>query len=92
MLIYWCRQLILRKKTHPKKERMKSEYKRQRVQWRVDTLLADRSPMPFSSDFWPESELGGDGPWNNYGDDERGNCPIITPTVAPDDVPSHDFF
>ena len=72
---------------------MKSEYKLQRAQWRTD-MLTENSPSLPAAAYWPESELGGDGPWNNYGDEdgECGNPPIVTSTANPDDVPSHDFF
>jgi hypothetical protein len=77
---------------------MRQEIKKQKMQHLADLIagpsLAQSSPWSL----WPESALGGDGPWNNYGDEEEESGPPITvdvPPIATDvtlDVPPHDYI
>jgi hypothetical protein len=85
---------------------MRKEIKKQKMQHLADLIagpsLAQSSPWSL----WPESQLGGDGPWNNYGDEEEEegappiavDVPPITVDVPPITVdvtfgvPPHDFI
>jgi hypothetical protein len=84
---------------------MRQEIKRQKSQHRAD--FANFPAFPSQSEkaaLWPESQLGGDGPWNNYGDDDREVATPITVDVPHPidvtldvppitvDVPPHDFI
>ena len=82
---------------------MRQEIKRQKAQHFAD-LIAEGMPQSSPWSLWPESQLGGDGPWNNYGDDEEEGVPPIPVDVPPIpvdvprettvtfDVPPHDFI
>ena len=62
---------------------MKSEYKLQLAQYKADTFAESTAPLTSSErcQLWPESQYGGDGPWNNYGDeDEDGAGTGYVPT------------
>ena len=81
---------------------MKKEIKRQKLQHIAD-LIAEGMPQSSPWSLWPESQLGGDGPWNNYGDDDEECVPPIAADVPPPvdvtldvppitmDVPPPDF-
>jgi len=79
---------------------MRQEIKRQKAQHIVDLIIAKGYPSPWSQSetaaLWPESQYGGDGPWNNYGEDDEVAPPIsVDVPLAPDvtcDVSPHDFF
>ena len=58
---------------------MKSEYKTQLDQYKAAVLAEEKEPLTTSErcQLWPESQHGGDGPWNNYGDgDGAGYVPM----------------
>ena len=59
---------------------MKSEYKLQLAQYKADVIAESTGPLTASerAQLWPESQHGGDGPWNNYGD-ENGAGYVPTP-------------
>jgi hypothetical protein len=77
---------------------MKQEIKRQKLQHLAD-LIAEGYPSPWSQSeqaaLWPESQFGGDGPWNKYGDDDEEGVPPIAVDVpraaTPIDPAPHDF-
>ena len=60
---------------------MKSEYKLQLAQYKADVIAESTAPLTASErcQLWPESQYGGDGPWNNYGDEEGAGA-VYVPT------------
>jgi hypothetical protein len=82
---------------------MRQEINKQKMQHLSD-LIAEGMTQSSPWSLWPESQYGGDGPWNNYGDDEEEGVPPIAvdvPAIAVDvpvtvdvtfDVPPHDFI
>jgi hypothetical protein len=76
---------------------MRNEIKKQKKQHLADLIAGFPQSSPWS--LWPESQHGGDGPWNNYGEEEeeeKGAPPIAVDVPRPvdvtPDVPPHDFF
>ena len=84
---------------------MRNEIKKQKAQHIAD-LIAEGMMQSSPWSLWPESQLGGDGPWNNYGDEDREGAPPITVDVPPTvdappitvdappitvDAPPHDY-
>jgi hypothetical protein len=76
---------------------MKQEIKKQKAQHLAD-VIAEFSAFPSQAEraaLWPESQYGGDGPWNNYGDDDEEGVPPIAVDVpraaTPIDPAPHDF-
>lgn len=65
----------------------------QAIQDRLAEIAAPLTPAE-RYELWPESQYGGDGPWNNYGGDEEEGppAPYVRVEWVNDGPPAHDFF
>jgi hypothetical protein len=61
---------------------MRQEIKKQKMQHLAD-LIAEGMTQSSPWSMWPESQYGGDGEWNNYGDDAPP-IPVDVPPIAAD--------